>query len=137
MSILKPQSFISSWEYYKWNNATLLIYCKWAWNPSPIIQRLKDYKRSNLNNNQIHVCCLCRYMAKLYIYILNKNSSKRNVMKESYHSYKFLNYFLVGFIKFLDGIISSISKVNCFCGNNLSMEEFWHELQSLSSWLSI
>ena len=50
-------------------------------------------------------------MAKLWIYILPKNSSKRNVIKENYHSNKFLNYFLVGFTKFLNGILSSIGKV--------------------------
>ena len=32
---------IMGWEYYKWNNATLFLDCKKAWNPSPIIQKLK------------------------------------------------------------------------------------------------
>ena len=48
--------------------------------------------------------CLCSC-------ILVKNSSKRNVIKENYHSNKFLNYLLAGFTKFLNGIPSSIQKV--------------------------
>ena len=42
------------------------------------------------------------------------------------HTYrsKFLSYLPVGFTKFLNGIISSISKVKHFCGNNLPTEEF-------------
>ena len=63
-------------------------------------------------------------MAKLCIYILRKNSPKRNVMKENYHSNKFLSYLLIGLTQFLDGIISSISKVIYFCGKNLPTEEF-------------
>ena len=49
-------------------------------------------------------------MAKLCIDILYKNSSKRNVIKENHHSNKFLNDLLVGFTKFLHGILSSIWK---------------------------
>ena len=44
-------------------------------------------------------------------HILHKNSPKRNVIKEKYHSNKFLNYFLVGFTKLLNRILSSIWKV--------------------------
>ena len=64
-------------------------------------------------------------MAKLCMYVLHRNSSKRNVMKENYHLNKFLSYLLVGFTNFLDGIISSISKVKYFCGENLPTEEFF------------
>ena len=63
-------------------------------------------------------------MAQLCIYILHKNSSKRNVMKENYHSNKFLSYLLVRFTKFFDRSISSISKVKYFCGKNLPNENF-------------
>ena len=87
----------------------------------PNVKRLKKFK---FNQNQIHVCCLCRYMAKLCIYILHKTNSKRSVVKENYHSNKLLNYLPVGFTKLLDGIISSIPKVKYFCGKNLSTEEF-------------
>ena len=87
----------------------------------PKVKRLKKVK---FNHNQIHVCCLCRNMVKLCIYILHKNSSKRNVTKENYHSNKFLSYVLVGVTKLLDGIISSISKVKYFCEKNLPTEEF-------------
>ena len=119
---------IMGWEYCKWNNATLFLDYKPAWNPSPIIQRLKDYKNVKFYNNCPWLLP-SRYMVKLCIYILHKNSSKRNVMKDNYHSNKFLSYFLVEFTKFLDGIISSISKVKYFCGKNLPTEEFWHEFQ--------
>ena len=50
-------------------------------------------------------------MAKLCKHIMHKNSPKRNVIKDNYYSNKFQNYFLVEFTKFLDGILSSISKV--------------------------
>ena len=63
-------------------------------------------------------------MAKLCIYILHKNSSKRNVMKENYHSNKFLNYLLVGFTKFFDGIISSYQKSNNFVGRIYQLKNF-------------
>ena len=63
-------------------------------------------------------------MAKLCIYILHKNSSKRNVMKENYHSNKSLNYLLVGFTKFLDGIISGISKVKYFVERIYRLKNF-------------
>ena len=85
----------------------------------PKVKRLKKVK---FNHNQIRVCQLCRYMTKLCRYIRHKNSSKRNILKENYHLNKFPNYLLVGFTKFLDGIISTISKVKYFCGKNLSTE---------------
>ena len=68
-----------------------------------------------------------------------KNISKRKVIKENYHSNLILNYLLVGFTKFLNGILSSIRKVmsptwesifylcekaKYFCGKNLSTKEF-------------
>ena len=48
------------------------------------------------------------------------------MIKESYHSNTFLNYFLFGFTKFLNGILSSIfEKAKYFCRKNVSTEEFW------------
>ena len=41
---------------------------------------------------------------------MHKNSSKRNGNEENYHSKKFQNHLLVGFTKFLNRILSSISK---------------------------
>ena len=81
---------------------------------------------------------------------MQKNSSKRNVIEDNYHSNKFLNELLVGFTKFLNRILSSISKSHIpkyesiylfekaryFCGKNLSIEEFWHECERLLSGLS-
>ena len=81
---------------------------------------------------------------------MHKNSSKRNVIEENYHSNKFLNYHLVGFTKFLNRILSSISeshipnmwvnfylfeKARYFCAKNWSIEEFWHEFERLLSGL--
>ena len=83
-------------------------------------------------------------MAKLCIYILHKNSSKRNVIKENPHSNKFLNYFLVEFTKFINGILSGIwkaipqhetqlfylfEKAKYFRGKNVSNEEFLHDFK--------
>ena len=41
---------------------------------------------------------------------MHKNSYKRNVIEENYHSNKFPNYLQVGFTKFLNRILSGISK---------------------------
>ena len=83
----------------------------------PKVKRIKK-------GHKVHVCCLGRYMAILCIYILHKNNSKSNIMKENYHSSKLLNYLLVGFAKFLDGIISSISKVNIFMERVCQLKNF-------------
>ena len=64
---------------------------------------------------------------------------------------KLLNYLLVGFTKFLNGVLSSISKVisptwesffysfekaKYICGKNLTTDNSRHEFQRLSSLLS-
>ena len=108
---------------------------------SKVQQRLKKVK---FNPNYTHACWVCRHVAKLCIHIMHKNSPKRNVIKDNYHSNKFLNYFLVVLSKFLNGILSSIWKVisptwdsifllfekaKYFCGKNISTEEFWHDVK--------
>ena len=70
---------------------------------------------------------------------MDKKNFKRNVIEEHYHSNKFLNYLLVWFTKFLNRILSSMSKSHIptcesifylfekaryFCADNLSIEEF-------------
>ena len=82
---------------------------------------------------------------------MHKNSSKRNVIEESYHSNKFLNYLLVGFTNFLiefyqvyqkvisptcGSIFYLFEKARYFCAKNSSVEEFWHEFERLLSGLS-
>ena len=50
-------------------------------------------------------------------------------MEENYDSNKFLSYLLIRFTKFLDGVVSGISKVKHFCGKNLPTENFDCQLQ--------
>ena len=71
--------------------------------------KVKTKKRLNLNLIT-PMLDVCRHTAKLYIYLLHKNNSK-SVLKENYHSNKFLKYLLVEFRKFFNGILSCIWKV--------------------------
>ena len=84
---------------------------------------------------------VCRH-DKVMHHILHKNSSKRKVVKENYHSNKPLNYLLVVFTKFLHWInqvyeksysqhgtqfFYLFEKARYFCGKKVLTEEFWHE----------
>ena len=104
MTILKPQNF-ASWAG-SITNEIMLLYL-WNANRHEIFLLLSK----GLVKTKTHVCWVCRYMWKLCKHILRKNSSKRNAIKGNCHSYKFLNYFLVGFTKCLNEILSSIWKV--------------------------
>ena len=63
---------IMGWGCYQWNNANAF----------------KGSIKVKLNPSETHVCCVCRDMAKLCSYILYKNISLRNVIKEKHHSRK-------------------------------------------------
>ena len=78
-------------EYYKWNKVLLLECKKDGILLLSSTGYLKAKCRSNLSPIKL-TCCVCRHMVKLCSYIPQKNSSKRNVIKETHHSNMFLNY---------------------------------------------
>ena len=68
-------------------------------------------------------CCLCRYMVKLcHIYMLHKNSSTRNIMKQNYHSNKFTSW--LGLQNFLMELYQVYQKSNIFVERIYRLKNF-------------
>ena len=96
MSILKPQNSISQVGTITNEIMLFCLYNITKKHEHPLLSS-KGSLKVKLNPNQTHVFCVCRHMAKLYSYILYKNISVRNAIKEQNHSKKGVQSFTLEF----------------------------------------